>query len=416
MSQKLDFSIVSKRQQYTALAVAAVTIITAGSFTTLAGLLTTRFVTDLGWQPASVAPGIALNMVLYGAVAPFAIHAMEKYGIKPVSIVALFLLTVGSLMSTIESSIVFNISWGIAVGVGCGSLTMAYGALVARVWFKDIGLATGVLTASAVLGQFILLPVWAYIAEEYGWQMTLIGCAFLAVTALIINLTLLTEKYTAVTTISKVKIPVRSGFGEVILILKEIVRSKSFWLIALVMAMCGATTNGLMWSSFTPAAVEADLDIASASFILLLVGIFNIPGTIFAGWLSDKVSPKLILAVVFAARGATFLWLPLILVSDLDWRLVSFGILFGIFDVATVPPVIALCNRIFGDKGPSVFSWINAFHQVGAGLMALLASGIHLLTGSYQSIWVIAAIVCFTAILVVYAENYYRKKEMLYQN
>ncbi|OBX35711.1 major facilitator superfamily protein [Halomonas elongata] len=395
--------------RYTALAIAAFTILTAGSFATLAGLLTTSLVQDLGWTIAAISPGVALNMVLYGAAAPFGIYAMEKYGIRRITICALVLLMVGALLPLYKSILVFNLAWGGVVGLGCGTLTMAYGALVARIWFEKTGLATGVLTASAVLGQFVLLPLWAEVAERYGWEYTLIGCSLLALITLVLNLLVLTEKKTRVNAVTAVKIQERGGVREVIDVLMRVVKSKTFWLIAIAFAICGATTNGLMWSSFIPAAAEHGLAASEASTVLLVIGLFNVPGTIFAGWASDRINQHLVLAFVFAARGATFLWLPLIWASELDPNLMIFGVLFGIFDVATVPPVINLCNKIFGERGPSVFSWINVFHQVGAGMIAMTASGLKSLTGTYQGIWLLAAVLCFLAIFVVFVERCYSK-------
>lgn len=159
-----------------------------------------------------------------------------------------------------------------------------------------------------------------------------------------------------------------------------------------------------MWTSFTPAAAEHGLGASSASTILLIIGICNIPGTIFSGWISDRLNQRIVLVVVFAARGTTLLWLPLILTNEIDGSLLVFGILFGVFDVATVPPVINLCNKVFGGRGPSVFSWINVFHQFGAGFMALMASGLNTLAGSYQGIWWLASLLCFIAIIMVYFE------------
>ena len=64
-------------------------IVAAGSFTTLAGLLTTEFVEDIGWGVDAIGPGIAINMLFYGLTAPFAIYFMRRYGIAKVANTAL---------------------------------------------------------------------------------------------------------------------------------------------------------------------------------------------------------------------------------------------------------------------------------------------------------------------------------------
>jgi hypothetical protein len=76
---------VDPRKQIASLISAALSIIAAGSYTTLAGLLSTKFATELGWPPSAISAGIGINMALYGVTAPFAIFAMQKYGIRPVA-------------------------------------------------------------------------------------------------------------------------------------------------------------------------------------------------------------------------------------------------------------------------------------------------------------------------------------------
>ena len=138
-SQSLEDRTVTSAQKTIAVAVAALSIITAGSFTTLSGLLTTELSRTLDWTTSTTAAGVAVNMVLYGAAAPFALHAMERFGIRQVTVAALSLLIVGSAICLTGQPILFNLAWGVIVGIGCGSLTMAYGAFIARLWFERYG-------------------------------------------------------------------------------------------------------------------------------------------------------------------------------------------------------------------------------------------------------------------------------------
>ena len=92
-----------------------------------------------------------------------------------------------------------------------------------------------------------------------------------------------------------------------------------------------------MWNHFTPAVVDCGINVEFASFVLALVGIFNVV-----------------------------------------------GVIFGMLDVATVPPAIMLCNRIFGRNGTVVFGWINALHQLGASGMTFAGAHIRTQLGSYD--------------------------------
>ena len=387
-------------------------IVAGGSYTTLAGLLITQFSIDLGWTAATVSVGVALNMLLYGVTAPFALILMDRYGIRPVSIAAMLLLLLGSLICLWPNAVGFNLAWGLLIGLGTGCLTMAYGAYIARLWFpRAIGTVSGALTAAAVVGQFALLPLWTWLMSRYGWQAPIIGCATLTMAAIAANLRWMREERmyeegAVETDRPDAPQPLAVAVGDVVMDLLHFMRSRPFWILVLLFLICGATTNGIMWSHFTPAVVDCGITVEVASFVLALVGIFNVAGTMAAGWLADRMSSRIILMAVFFGRALTLLWLPLIFWGAFEGQLVVFGIIFGMLDVATVPPVIVLCNRVFGRNGAIVFGWVNAFHQLGAGGMALIGAHIRVQAGSYDPLWFAAGIVAMAAAGLVFLDRY----------
>jgi len=388
-------------------------IIAAGSYTTLAGLISTQFI-EQGWSAASISIGVGVNMAMYGITAPFAIFAMQRYGIRRVALMALTLLIFGSFVLLIPNLVIFNLSWGLLIGIGTGTLTMAYGALVARTWFPEkLGTVAGILTAAAVFGQFALLPAWAEIALLYGWRAPLIGCAVLAMIAMIANI-LLMKNQPLETTEKTVSFSAHAKrFMDVFPILISAMKSKPFWVLVFIFAICGATTNGLLWSHFTPATSAVGISVTVASSILFLIGVFNIVGTVSSGWLADRISPRLILSVVFFARAGTLFWLPVIIASGYNPQLITFGVLFGIMDVATVPPIILLCNRVFGDDGPAIFGWINAFHQIGAGAMALTGGLIWAEFEQYDYMWILAGGISVVASVAVFLNKYNKQQTVV---
>jgi len=413
MNQKKNENNPSTPNKWGIITAAIFSIIAAGSYTTLAGLIATQFV-EQGWSAASISIGVGVNMAMYGITAPFAIFAMQHYGIRRVALMALTVLIFGSFVSLIPNLIIFNLSWGLLIGIGTGTLTMAYGALIARTWFPEkLGVIAGVLTAAAVFGQFALLPAWAEIALLYGWRAPLIGCAVLAMIAMIANI--LFMKNQPLETMDN-EIPFSAHvkrFMDVFPILISAMKSKAFWVLVFVFAICGATTNGLLWSHFTPATSAVGISVTVASSVLFLIGVFNIVGTITSGWLADRVSSRMILSFVFFARAGTLFWLPVIIASGYNPQLITFGVLFGIMDVATVPPIILLCNRVFGDDGPAIFGWINAFHQIGAGAMALAGGLIWAEFGQYDYMWMLAGGISVVAAVAVFLSQYNKRQTVV---
>jgi hypothetical protein len=92
--------------------------------------------------------------------------------------------------------------------------------------------------------------------------------------------------------------------------------------------------------------------------------------------------------------------LPLLFGPQAGPAMVAFVVVFGLVDVATVPPVILLCRRMFGGDGAIVFGWVGAAHQVGAGAMAVVGGLVRDVTGGYGPVWALAAILCGLAVVL----------------
>ncbi|MFB7162920.1 MFS transporter [Streptomyces sp. NPDC056242] len=380
---------------WTVAAGAALAIVTAGAFSTLAGLLVGPLHEDLGWSRASVGLGSLVNMVVYGASAPFAAALMDRFGMRRVAVGALCLVGAGAgLATTMTAPWQFVLYWGVLVGLGTGATATTFAATVTERWFvARRGLVTGLLTAASVVGQFVFLPVLSWVIDAYSWRTAAAALALAAAGALpVVG--------------AAVRDP-RNGppLGEyaarrALRTLARAARTGPFWLLAGTFAVCGASTNGVMWTHFAPAAHDHGMPVTVAASLLSLIGIFNVAGTVASGWLTDRADPRRLLAVYYALRGLTLLALPLLLTSAVDAPLVAFTVVFGLLDVATVPPTIALCRAHHGADAPVVFGWVSAAHQVGAGAVAFAGGMARDAFGSYDPVWVGAAALCAGAALL----------------
>lgn len=175
---------------------------------------------------------------------------------------------------------------------------------------------------------------------------------------------------------------------------------RAFWALAAGFAICGASTNGLVGTHFIPSAHDHGMPQTTAAGLLALVGIFDIAGTVLSGWLTDRVNPRILLAVYYAGRGISLMFLPSLLSAEVQPSMIVFIVIYGLDWVATVPPTIALCREIFGARGPLVFGWVFASHQIGAGIASVLAGVIRDETGQYTIAWFAAAGLCAVAAVV----------------
>jgi predicted MFS family arabinose efflux permease len=138
----------------------------------------------------------------------------------------------------------------------------------------------------------------------------------------------------------------------------------------------------------------------AAASLLALVGVFDIVGTIFSGWLTDRVDSRVLLGAYYGLRGLSLFTLPSLFAGTTHPSMLVFIVFYGLDWVATVPPTVALCRRYYGAAGPIVFGWVFASHQIGAAFAAVAAGLVRDQLGNYDLAWYIAGLLsCFAALL-----------------
>ncbi|WP_190819544.1 MFS transporter [Saccharopolyspora pogona] len=387
-------------------AVTALAVISAGACATTAGLLVTPLHDEFGWSRATIGIAVSVNMALYGLASPFSAALMDRFGIRRVAVGALLLIASGAGLTTIVSdSWQLVLGWGVLVGIGCGALAMAFAATVTHRWFEARrGLVTGSLTAASVFGQFALLPVMSWVVEHFAWRTAIVVLALIALATAPLVWWVLRDHpadlglrpYGATGFETKPE-PVPGAARRAVRLLFDAARTGPFWLLAGTFAICGASTNGIMWTHFASAAHDHGMPTTVAASLLAVIGVVNVAGTIGSGWLTDRCSPQLLLAGYYGLRGVSLLTLPALMGPTVHMGMIVFTVLFGLLDVATVPPTIALCREVFGPGGAIVFGWVSAAHQVGAGLIAYFGAVTRDLLGSYDAVWIGAAALCGAA-------------------
>jgi predicted MFS family arabinose efflux permease len=287
--------------------------------------------------------------------------------------------------------------WGVLVGLGTGSMALAFVATVTNRWFvRRRGLVTGVLTAGGAAGQLIFLPVLAALTEDSGWRTAALTVAIAALAVVPLVWWRLRDQPAdlGVTAYGATPddqppaaAPAGSAARNALGALGRAARTRPFWLLAGGFAICGATTNGLVGTHFIPAAHDHGMAETTAASLLALVGLFDIAGTIASGWLTDRVDSRLLLGGYYALRGLSLLVLPSLFAATAHPSMVIFILFYGLDWVATVPPTVALCREYFGASGAVVFGWVFASHQVGAAIAATAAGLIRDHLGHYDWAW-----------------------------
>ncbi|MEV6728649.1 MFS transporter [Streptomyces sp. NPDC051364] len=389
-------------------AVAFVTIIGAAAFASLPGLLIEPLHEEFDWSRGTIGLAVSVNLALYGLTAPFAAALMDRFGIRKVVALALLVIsggTVATLWMTESWQLV--LFWGVLVGLGSGSMALAFAATVTNRWFTARrGLVTGILTAAGASGQLIFLPLLSWLVEHHGWRPAAVTVS-LAALAVVPFVWLLLRDHPADMglapyggTYAERPAPVTGAARRTVAVLFKAARTGPFWLLAGTFAICGASTNGLVKTHFVPAAHDHGMPVTAAAGLLAVVGVFDVIGTIASGWFTDRFEARRLLAVYYALRGISLLFLPMLLAPSVHPPMVFFIVFYGLDWVATVPPTIALCREHYGEDSAIVFGWVLASHQVGAAVVAFLGGLARDAFGSYDLVWYASGALCAMAALM----------------
>ncbi|NKY56663.1 MFS transporter [Nocardia flavorosea] len=388
--------------------VSFVAILGAAGFRAVPSVFMHPLHTEFGWSHATVGAAMSINMVLFGVTAPFAAALMDRFGVRPILAGALVLIATGTGLGLfMTASWQLILLWGVLVGLGTGSISMGFVATVSTRWFvARRGLVTGVLTAASATGQLVFLPVVAGVTDRVGWRWAslIVTCAALAVIPLV--LLFIRDRPSDIGTTAyggsadaDETLP-NGTFGAAASGLVQGMRVRAFRLLAGSFAICGMTTNGLIGTHFIPAAHDHGMPTTVAASLLATVGIFDVLGTVFSGWLTDRVDARILLVIYYLGRGVSLLALPALLSPHAEPSMWVFIIFYGLDWVATVPPTIALCRRWFGAAAPIVFGWVFAAHQLGAAVAAFGAGYVRDADGSYDLAFHVAAGLCAAAALM----------------
>ncbi|WP_233507164.1 MFS transporter [Spongiactinospora gelatinilytica] len=387
--------------------IALVAIIGAAGFRATPGVLITPLEEEFGWTRGTISLAVSVNLLLYGMTAPFAAALMDRFGMRKVVSAALVLVAAGSGLTVfMKASWQLVLCWGVLVGLGTGSMALAFAATVADRWFvRHRGLVTGLLTAGGATGQLIFLPLLAYLAGDHGWRTASLTVAAAALAVVPMVWLLLRDHPADVGTTAlgappgaRPAPPPAGGAGaRALRVLASAARTRPFWLLAGGFAICGASTSGLIQTHFIPAAHDHGMAEPVAAGLLALVGVFDIVGTVLSGWLSDRVDPRVLLCAYYALRGVSLLILPSLFSATAEPSMLIFIIFYGLDWVATVPPTVALCRAAYGQDGAVVFGWVFASHQVGAGIAAIAAGLTRDALGEYTPAWYGAGLLCAIA-------------------
>ena len=377
----------------TLIAASLVVLISLGVRQTF-GMFFMDFKDDLGISLTQSGLSIGLQMLMWGLTGPIFGAIADKYGgHKAISLAFLFFIAgVYFLYAGPNTGIFFQVDMGILIGIGLGGTAISIPMSVVGKHFplSNRTIAMSIVTAVGSFGYFLSPLLTEYSLTQNGWQNTLI--AFLIALVIGLAISFFVRSPSLEQTIEPPND--QSTFDAI----REAFGTKSYVLLVSGFFVCGFHIT-LVGTHVPTYVIDRGLESWTAAAILSLIGLFNIFGSLLSGYLSTKMSKKIILSTIYSLRGISIILFIFLPASNINAFI--FGASFGFLWLSTVPATSGIVAHMFGTKYLGLlYGIVFLSHQIGSFFGAYLGGLFHDLYGSYDYAWYLAiALSVFAAII-----------------
>lgn len=350
------------------------------------GVLFDPVTEDLGLGRGSFALAIAVQQLVWGLSQPIAGAISDKYGAARTLAAGCVLYGIALVwMSRASTTAELVVSGGFLVGLSIGAASFAVvlssvGRMVAP---ERRTVALGVVSAIGSIGQFVLVPLSQWRLDNSSWQSVALMLAVIILAVIVVTPALQGRSS---------DFPQTGSVGKQSRTLREELRraanARGYLLLNAAFFVCGFHVT-FIGTHLIAHANDLGQDDANGSRALALIGLFNVFGSLGAGFLGARFSNTKLLSAIYGARGVVIV--VFMLAPQSEMLTLVFGATIGILWLSTVPLTSAIVSKQFGtDHAGSLFGIVFLSHQLGAFLGAWSGGALSESTGSYNVVWWVA--------------------------
>jgi MFS family permease len=281
---------------------------------------------DTGWSRAGISVAMTINFLVMGAGA-FAWGALsDRYGTRiVVSIGAVLLGLALVLTSRIQSLLLFQLTYGILVGLAASTFFAPMIALTTGWFDKQRSLAVSLVSAGMGVAPMTISPFARWLITTYDWRTAMLVIGILA-WILLIPAAMLVRQPPAASAAGPQASAAPDGS---IATVAEALRSRQFIVLALVFFLCCAAHSGPIFHMVSYAMACGIAPMAAVS-VYSVEGLAGLGGRLVFGVAGDRYGAKRVLIVGLLIQALAIGTYPFVReLGEFYFMAVIFGAAYG---------------------------------------------------------------------------------------
>lgn len=342
------------------------------------GLFTLPMAGDLGLSREGWGMAMAIQNLAWGIAQPLAGAYADRVGTGRTVAVGAAIYALGVFaMAFSPTASMLALTAGVITGVGIAicSFSVVMAAFGRSVPAEKRSLIFGVATAASSFGQFAFAPISQGFINAFGWQSALIylGMALLLIIPLSYALRGRTDN------------PVGHADLPFMEALAKAWGHGSYRLLVIGFFVCGfhlAFINVHMPAYLVLCGMSPEV----GSWAIAIIGLFNIAGSLLAGYLGSRLPKQMLLASIYFLRAIAIA--AFVLTDPNPTTTYIFGAAMGLLWLSTVPLTAGLVSLFFGARYMGMLYGVAFLsHQIGSFVGVWLGGFAFDMTGSYDLVW-----------------------------
>jgi MFS family permease len=348
-----------------------------------------------GWSHTAVSSAMTLNFLAMGAAGFGWGTLSDRIGPRYVVLAGALLLGLGLLLaSRAQSPLVFQLAFGLLVGVAVGSF---FSPMIAAVmgWISEHrGLAVSLVSVGVGVAPMTMSPFAAWLITQMDWRSALAVIAVL-VWATLVPAALFVRRPPAVPATSAGGGPEPSGMT-----LRDAFVSAPFVVLALTFFACCAAHAGPIFHTVTYAQVCGLAPLAAVT-IYSVEGLAGLGGRLALGVLADRLGVKRVLIAGLLIQAlAAFAFVFASRLGEFYAVAATFGFAYG----GVMPLYAVLAREYFGQRIlGGVFGAAAMVSSLGMALGPALGGWIYDTFGQYTWMYIGSAAIGLGAVAIALA-------------